>query len=177
MTRRVLIVDDEPRLRALLSRSVTRMGFEPEAVGSAEEARDSMRREAAHIVLLDLRLPGTQGGDFLDELGANWPQAQVVIVTGFGDLQVAQKAIRHQVADFVTKPFTLDDISRAIGRATARLGQAPSNADQHRSIANLEREAIENALVRHAGNRTAAAQDLGITRRTLYSKIKQYDLG
>ncbi len=182
---RVLIVDDEKRLRELLGRSVSRMGFEVVAVGSAEEAATRMKQAPCDIVLLDLNLPGKSGVDFMDDLLCYWPHAKVVILTGFGDLKSAQKAVRNKLADYVTKPFDLGEIERALDRARRQLGVAVKeptatspnpSAGLIGSLAVMEMQMILEAIHRHAGNRTAAAEELGITRRTLYNKIEQYQL-
>ncbi len=181
----VLIVDDERRLRELLGRSVERMGFAVHAVGSAEEAATWMKQTPCDIVLLDLNLPGKSGVDFMDDLLRHWPKTKVIVLTGFGDLDSAQKAIRHKLADYVTKPFDLSDIERALDRARRQMGMASKESPEPLpnqvdglvgSLAVMERQMILEAIHRHKGNRTAAAEELGITRRTLYNKIEQYHL-
>lgn len=181
----VLIIDDEERLRELLGRSVERMGFDVNAVATAEEAGAELRRRPYDVVVLDLNLPGKSGLDFMDDLRRHWPQIQVIVLTGFGDVKSAQKAVRHKLADYVTKPFDLGDIERALDRARRQIqsssasgGPKPMDdpAASMGTLAWMERQLIMEALQRHEGNRTAAAEELGITRRTLYNKIEQYQL-
>src|SRR5256885_1396130 len=97
----VLIVEDEPRLRDLLSRALPGMGFTASAARNAEEASRTMEANAADIVLLDLNLPGMSGMDFFRRLRERWPATQVIILTGFGDLEAARDAIRLDVVDFL----------------------------------------------------------------------------
>ncbi len=181
----VLIIDDEKRLRELLGRSVARMGFVVHEVGSAEDAAARMKQAPCDIVLLDLNLPGKSGVDFMDDLLRHWPQTKVIVLTGFGDLESAQKAVRHKLADYVTKPFDLGDIERALDRARRQMGMADreplaplqnQSAGSMGTLAVMEKHMILEAIQRHQGNRTAAAEELGITRRTLYNKIEQYQL-
>ena len=179
----VLIVDDERRLRELLGRAVARMGFDVQAVASAEDAAAAMKRRPHAIVMLDLNLPGKNWAAFMDDLHRWWPATRVIIITGFADLDSALKAVRHNAADYVTKPFDLGDIERALDRARRQIelnGRPPARgaagAGDHAagSLAAMERQLIVEALQRHGGNRTAAADELGITRRTLYNKLKHY---
>ena len=109
---RILIIDDEPRLCELLSRAVVRMGCDAATVDSAEAAAKELENQRFDIVVLDLNLPGKSGIDFMDDLHRRWPRIQVIILTGFGDLGSAQKAVRHKIADYITKPFDLGDIER-----------------------------------------------------------------
>lgn len=193
-TPRVLIVEDEARLRELLTDVTPDMGFEPSAVSSAEQAiahLDAHADAPPHVVLLDLNLPGMGGLDFLAKLRERRGHAAtpVIIMTGFGDLPAAQEAIRLGVTDFLTKPCHLGEIEAALGRARHTLiaikgsgvvsdsvaAPAPTPPDDTVTIAELEKRAILAALRRTGGNRSAAASELGISRRTLYNKLAEYE--
>lgn len=194
----VLIVEDERRLRELLGDVVRQMGFPTRVARSAEEALGLIESEPADIVMLDLMLPGESGLDFLDRLrgmggtggvgGARGGDAQVIIMTAYGSLESAQRAIRAGISDFLTKPTPLGEIEAALDRARRRwTAQAhlpakeifgeeereePSKAPL--PLSEVERQQIMAALVRHRGNRTAAAQELGISRRTLHYRLAEY---
>ncbi len=170
---RVLVVEDEPRLRELLGDVVPEMGFDTLAVRSGEEAVRAMAGDPRDIVLLDLHLPGIGGMDVFAEVRQRWPGTQVIVLTAYGDLAAAQGAIRLGVADFLTKPFHLNDVEAALDRARQRLADAPPAPAPDASVepvtlAEAERAAISAALSRHGGNRTAAAAELGISRRKLH---------
>jgi DNA-binding NtrC family response regulator len=137
--------------------------------------------------MLDLRLPGMDGLTFLGRFRMAHPQTPVIILTGVGELAAAQQAIRHGVSDFLTKPCHLGEIEQALNRARLLLApQPPSAADaesivdstttsaEARSMSEIEQQAIIDALHRHRGNRTAAAAELGISRRTLYNRMMEY---
>ena len=172
----VLVVEDEPRLRELLVDVATDMGFAAIAARSAEEASRLFDADPADVVLLDLQLPGMNGMDLFEDLRRRRPQTQVVVVTGFGDLAAAQRAIRLGVVEFLTKPFHLNEVEAALDRARRRLPAgvdepatgAPAAADGPVTLAESERQLILAALRRHDGNRTAAAAELGISRRKLH---------
>jgi DNA-binding NtrC family response regulator len=173
---RVLIVEDEPRMRELLLEVIPPMGFTAVSARAAEEALRLMEADPSELLLLDLQLPGMGGMEFFERVRRRWPATQVIIMTGFGDLESARQAIRLDVVDFVTKPFHLRDIEVALDRArnrmveeitTAQLPEAPEPSEA-RTLADAERQAILAALERHAGNRTAAALELGISRRKLH---------
>jgi DNA-binding NtrC family response regulator len=173
MSPRVLIVEDESRLRELLVDVIPDMGFAATAVRSAEEAAKLMESDPAEIVMLDLQLPVMGGMDFFEQIHQQWPGTQVIILTGFGDLESARRAIRLDVVDFLTKPFHLRDIEVALDRARKRItadirGGMDTDDSTPRTLAEAERKMILAALERHGGNRTAAALELGISRRKLH---------
>lgn len=169
----VLVVEDEPRLRELLVDVAAEMGFAAAGVRSAEEAVRAFEAAPAEVVLLDLNLPGAGGMDLFEQLHGRWPATRVVVVTGFGDLAAAQRAIRLGVVEFLTKPFHLDEVEAALDRARRKRPAAvandrPASAGDPVTLAEAERQAILSALKRHGGNRTAAAAELGISRRKLH---------
>jgi DNA-binding NtrC family response regulator len=186
---RVLIVEDESRLRDLLLEVIPELGFPATAARSAEEARKLMEAEPFDIVLLDLQLPLMGGMDFFEIVRDRWASTEVIILTGFGDMESARKAIHLDVVDFLSKPFHLTTIEIALERARRRrCAKHQSTADeeiaetrtsflpdaQGVTLAESEKRQILAALARNKGNRTAAAADLGISRRTLHYRLNQY---
>ncbi len=183
---RVLIVEDESRLREVLVRALPGMGFTPIAVRSGEEALKRITDGAPEIAILDLNLPGMDGLECFRALRHNSPTTQVIILTGFGDLQAAREAIRLDVVDFLTKPAPLGEIEKALYRAQRRYlaenaNSAPANpflipeaGDEPVTLGEVQRQHILATLERHLGNRAATAQELGISLRTLYYKLGEY---
>jgi DNA-binding NtrC family response regulator len=139
------------------------------------------------------------GMELCERLHHQKPSLQVIILTGFGDLEAARQAIRLEVVDFLTKPCGMDDLENALNRArlrwlvrwtadsTTQAAQAISEASlptaaptaatdsqTQRSMEDMERELILAALTRHNGNRQDAATELGISVRKLYYRIQQY---
>lgn len=187
---RVLIIEDETRLRELLVDVLPDMGYEPIAARTAEAGLKAFAEQPADIVMLDLNLPVMGGMSFLDRFRESHAETPVIIMTGFGDLESAQRAIRHRVVDFLSKPCHLGQIEAALGRARQQLKdprlhppadevkEATTDADPppaDQTLADAERRMIYEALSRHEGNRSAAAAALGISRRTLYNKLAEYE--
>jgi len=185
----VLIVEDESRLRSILTEGVRECGYEAGGVRSGEDALQAMESRVADIAILDLNLPGMDGLQCFENLRERWPDLAVVILTGFGTLEAAQRAIRLGVVEFLTKPASLGDLERALHCAWRSLpaqaqadrvdeGATPSDnavhADAGRRLEELEREWILAALDRHDGNREAAAAELGVSVRKLYYRLSEY---
>ena len=192
--RAVLIVEDEPRLREMLTRAVREMGFDPMAASTAEAALRSMEHRPADILILDLNLPGMNGMELLERLHASHPDVQVIILTGFGDLEAAKRAIHLNVVDFLTKPCALGALEEAIDRARrrrfktiqpelpepdpepepVRQFQLPHPSDTSMSLEELEQRHILAVLEKNHGNRSATAAELGISLRKLYYRLGEY---
>ncbi|HSU69031.1 MAG TPA: response regulator [Tepidisphaeraceae bacterium] len=118
---RVLLIEDETRLRDMLLRAMREMGFNPTGVASAEAALRLMEPQPFPVLIIDLNLPGAGGMELLATVRQRWPETQAIILTGFGDLSAARQAIRLEVVDFLTKPCGLGDLEAALGRAFRRL--------------------------------------------------------
>ena len=192
--RHVLVVEDESVQRAMLAKTLPDMGYTCETAASGEEALRKLAEKPYTIAMLDLNLPGIQGMELFDQIRDRWPQISVIILTGYGDLDSAKQAIRMDVVDFLTKPCPLGEIERALDHAYRRYlvvnaepskllpkpaEPTPIDAPKDREDLNLqliERDAIIEALKRAEGNRTDAAKALGISVRTLYYRLSQYDL-
>lgn len=122
--RQVLLVEDETRLREMLTRAIHEMGFCPTAVALAEPALRLLESRPFDILVVDLNLPGMSGLEFLERVRDRWPATRAVVLTGFGDLDAARQAIRLDVVDFLTKPCPLGELEVALDRARNRRLQA-----------------------------------------------------
>ncbi|HZL37574.1 MAG TPA: response regulator [Tepidisphaeraceae bacterium] len=118
--RRTLIVEDERRLREMLHTSIREMGFEPTVAASAEAALRLLADASFAVAVLDLNLPGMGGIELAEALRKRWPFMQIIILTGFGDLDAARRAIHLDVADFLTKPCGMNELEQAHCRAQTR---------------------------------------------------------
>jgi DNA-binding NtrC family response regulator len=184
---RVMIVEDEPRLRELLGDALRGWGLQSVAFRTGEDALRAGNVDA-DIVLLDLNLPGIGGLDTLAELRQRKIDAPAIVLTGFGDLPAAQRAIELGVSAFLTKPCRLGELEQAIDRCRRQLTHEPPVLEEHRTtpavpvegttpLDEVERQHILDALARHNGNRTATAAALGISRRTLQYRLAEYERG
>lgn len=118
--KQVLLVEDERRLRDVLIANIREMGMEATGVGSAEQALQALERQTFAMAVIDLNLPGMGGMDLCAAIHRRWPATQVIVLTGFGDLAAAKRAIRLDVVDFLTKPCGMDELEQALSRARSR---------------------------------------------------------
>src|SRR5712671_4540375 len=104
----ILIVDDEPGVRSALSGVLRDEGYSVEAVPSGEECLDRVTRSAVDLIVLDVWLPGMDGLATLARLRERQVDAQVVLISGHGNIESAVRAIKLGAFDFVEKPLSLD---------------------------------------------------------------------
>jgi two-component system, NtrC family, nitrogen regulation response regulator NtrX len=104
----ILVVDDEPGVRAALTGVLRDEGYAVDAVASGEDCLDRVTREAVDLIVLDVWLPGMDGLATLARLRERQVDAQVVLISGHGNIESAVRAIKMGAFDFVEKPLSLD---------------------------------------------------------------------
>ena len=117
----LLIVDDERSIREACREVAQSLGFTAFAADSAEHAFRVLESQAIDSVLLDLRLPGAGGLEALRRIKERRPEAVVVVVTGYGTVQSAVQAMKNGAYDYVTKPFSLDELKLLLERVSSHL--------------------------------------------------------
>jgi DNA-binding NtrC family response regulator len=113
----VLVVDDEPVIRNALVDRLDEEGFDAVPAESLAQARAELASRKIDAILLDIRLRDGDGLDLLDELRRAKQTVPVIVATAFGDSERAIRAMRLGAFEYVTKPFDLDALLRAIARA------------------------------------------------------------
>ncbi len=116
----ILVVDDEKGVREGLKRILATHDYAARAAGDANEALDMLAGDSFDLVLTDLQMPGMDGLDLLEEIKRRSPQLPVIIITAYGTMDVVIQALRHDVSDFVTKPFRAEEILTIVDREVAR---------------------------------------------------------
>ncbi len=115
MKKRILVVEDEEKLRRVIELQLLSAGFDVDKAASAEEGIRVVDR--ADLVLTDLKLPGMDGLEFLALIRRQNTQAPVVMMTAFGTVETAVEAMKAGATDFLLKPFSLDHLMQVISKA------------------------------------------------------------
>ncbi len=113
----ILIVDDDPLIRELLDRQVTRMGHNPHCAATLAEARDFAIGHLLDVIFLDVRMPDGNGLEMLTGLRKGWGSPEVIIITGAGDPDGAELSIKSGAWDYVQKGASIKDLVLPLTRA------------------------------------------------------------
>lgn len=117
----LLIVDDERAIREVCRDVAQSMGFNTHIADSAEHAYRMLDPHGIDVVLLDLKLPGAGGLEALHQIHERRPDVVVIVVTGYGTVHSAVQAMKKGAYDYVTKPFSMDELKLLLSRVANHL--------------------------------------------------------
>jgi len=117
MSAALLVIEDEAMLARSIKRSLTREGHTVELEESAEAGLESMRRVTPDLILVDLRLPGMSGLEFLRTIREQGSETPALVMSAHGAVQSAVEAMRLGAFDYIVKPLDLDELKLVVGRA------------------------------------------------------------
>src|SRR6478672_2738218 len=117
----LLVIDDERAIRDVCREVAQSLGFNTSVAESAEHAYRQLDAQSIDVVLLDLKLPGVGGLEALHQIKERRPDAIVVVVTGYGTVQSAVQAMKNGAYDYVTKPFSMDELKLLLERVGSHL--------------------------------------------------------
>ncbi|MBW2665800.1 MAG: response regulator, partial [Deltaproteobacteria bacterium] len=115
----VLIVDDERGPRESL-RMILTPNHRVIQAQSGAEALEILGTEAVDLVTLDLNMPGMKGQDLMHTIRSEYPEVEIIIITGCGSLESAADGIRSGICDYLQKPFDVVQVSASVTRALSR---------------------------------------------------------
>ncbi len=159
LARSVLVVDDDLATREMVEEMLLEAGFQVQTADSAAAAIQVSKGREFGAILTDLHMPGMDGLGLLAELRELRPETPVVLMTAFGSIETAVKAMRAGAFDYVTKPFALDTLIMALERSL-----------EHRELTQ------ENRRLRMATGRSASFGDLvgkSVAMNEIYAMIRK----
>ncbi|MEO6148926.1 MAG: sigma-54 dependent transcriptional regulator [Mucilaginibacter sp.] len=115
--KKILIIDDEVNVALLLSKFLTRNGFDVATASSGANGMECLKNSEFSLVLCDYRLDDTDGREMLRNIKINYPKTGVIIITGYSDIKMAVELIKMGAYDYITKPLYPDEILNTINKA------------------------------------------------------------
>ncbi len=171
MTKKILIVDDEAKMRRVLELQLTGAGYEVTKAASAEDGLKALDMPGTGpdfaLALTDLRLPGIDGVEFLRRIRRRFPSLPVIVMTAFGTVETAVEAMKSGASDYLLKPFALDDLMITIDKVLELHALRDENVKLR---AQLERRYDFEHIIGHSGKMQEvfdAARRVAPTRATV----------
>jgi DNA-binding NtrC family response regulator len=160
---RLLVVDDAPDTREVLHRNLTSRGYDVITARDVAEALRILSSARVDLVITDLKMPGASGLDLVRHVREHLRGAEVITITGYPSVEGAVSAVRSGAEEYLTKPFTQDELFAAVARAIGKLG-APDPRERPAGQALPDRaglvaasEAMQRALA--AASAAAATEN------------------
>jgi two-component system, NtrC family, response regulator AtoC len=158
MKKRVLLVDDEPRVRASL-KLVLEPVYDILEAADAQEGLESFKRESPDLVLLDVILPGTDGLAVLQTMRADGPNTPVIMLTGTKSVKTAVDAMKLGAADYLSKPFDVEELRIVVDRTL-------NSHDLEREVRQLRAQIVQRYAFHNLIGKSPSMQEI-------YAKIEQ----
>jgi two-component system response regulator PilR (NtrC family) len=124
----LLLVDDEHAFREVIAERLGDHGYRVEQAGSGEEALERLSEFAFDVLITDLRLPGADGRQVLDEAFARYPDITAIVITGYGGVREAMEVTRLGAEGFITKPFQFEELLHELAMAAEKRRLKSENA-------------------------------------------------
>ena len=188
-TRSILLLDDDPDVGIAAQLLLQRRVGPVHCLRRPGELLAAIERLRPSLLLLDLnfgpgRSDGSQGLRLLDDVMALAHPPVVVVLTAYGDIELAVRALRRGAFDFIVKPWDnvrlVATCQEALQRAPAPheepAGPTPATPASPQTLAAQERAAVMAAMADAQGNLSAAARALGLSRAALYRRLEKYGL-
>jgi two-component system response regulator RegA len=169
----VLVVDDDQVFRERLCRAFRNRGCEAYEAFTAAGTLQIAGNVSPDLVLLDLKMPGLNGLDLIQQIKKVDATIAVIILTGYGSIATAMQALKLGADHYLSKPADAEQVLAAYADLTqgSIRKQTPTAVP---SLARVEWEHIQRVLSDCSGNITQAAKLLGIHRRSLQRKLAKY---
>lgn len=166
----LLIADDDAALTHHLGRAFERRGFSTLVAHDYDSAMNLAAARPPRFAVVDLRLGNDRGLDLLRDLLRIEPSMRIVMLTGYGSIATAVRAVRLGAVDYLSKPANADELLLALEQGEGQGAEGAASASAP-SLAEVEWEHIQRVLSDADGNVTHAAERLGIHRRSLQRKL------
>lgn len=171
----ILIVDDDIAIRQSIGLMLRQAKFDFEAVSNEADCLGAVRAGNVQLVILDMNLTltttGEQGITILRKIKILAPEVPVILISAWGTIPLAVEGMNYGAADFVTKPWNNRDFLAKIRKTLDA-----SKPQKLKTLDEVEREAILDALKQSNGNLTQVAAALGVTRQALYRRMEKYGI-
>ena len=170
----ILVIDDNEAILTALRYCLSGTFQRIITKSSPDSVLTILNQEVVNLVLLDMNFSigvntGQDGLFWLRAIRKHHPELPVVLITAYADVNLAVRGLKSGASDFITKPWDNDELVR-------KLKDVLDAADDMATLDEMEADHIRRAIDRCHGTMKLAAEQLGITRQTLYNKMKKLEV-
>ena len=167
---KLLIIDDEEGIRKVLSLSLASDGYEVSAAATGEEGIEIFKKELPAIILTDIKMPGMDGIEVLKQIKELNTDAEVIMITGHGDMDSAIESLKLDASDFLNKPIKDEALSIALKRAEQRIAIRKKLREYTDDLENMvqiateevkRRSEFQNKLITSSNDAVVATDEKG----------------
>ena len=167
-TKAVWVVDDDKSLRFVLEKALSKAGLETRVFESAYDMLETLNQETPSVILTDIRMPGIDGYQLLNEVKTTHPDLPVIVMTAYSDLDSTIKSFQEGAFEYLPKPFDIAEVEETLKRALTHshstveveppssltddiVGQAPAMQESYRAIARLSQSSATVLITGESG--------------------------
>jgi DNA-binding NtrC family response regulator len=132
--KRILVVDDEPLMREFISETLRRKKFDVKTANDGVEALGVLESWTADLVISDMKMPKMDGMELLERLVRTYPSLDVIMITAYGTVEDAVRAIKRGASNYIQKPFTADELSIRVTKSLEFRGLAEENRNLRKEL-------------------------------------------
>ena len=167
---KLIVIDDNPAILTAVKICLTGHFEKIVTLSNPDGIIAMLEREKTDAILMDMNFTqgvnsGQEGMMWLTAIHRRFPDMPIVLITAYSDVKLAVRALKNGASDFITKPWDNDELIRI-------LKDAVDKSRQMMTLEQMETEHLRRAMEISDGNMSKAADLLGISRQTLYRKIK-----
>jgi signal transduction histidine kinase len=143
MEKIILLVDDEPDIREVLSLSLCDFGYQVHEAENGDQALCIFRQVQPPVVLTDIKMPGMDGIELLQKVKHENPETEVIMITGHGDMDLAIRSLKYEATDFIVKPINVDVLEISLQRTREKILTREKLQEYTQSLEQLVKEKTE----------------------------------
>jgi len=135
---RILVVDDDPLMLDFLKEALLRQGYKVDTAEDGEEALRKVKEKGYDLVITDVRMPGVDGMTVLESVKRDFADTEVVVITAYGTIRNAVEAMKMGAYDYLTKPFSVEEVEVVVQRALERKRLISENIRLKRELEKVQ---------------------------------------
>jgi two-component system, NtrC family, response regulator AtoC len=174
LVKRILVIDDETAIQESLEMFLREKGLEVLTAGTGAAGLDAYAKHRPQVVILDIRLPDISGLEILNYIVGTDPEAKVIMITAYHDMETTIQAMRQGAYDYIHKPIDVDELDRSVTKSL----RVAETAQDTASLTKNDRETCERLrIVGHTPSMRAVFKTIGLLSRNRATVLIEGETG